>query len=416
MFSALAELLPDLTDLYQDLHRHPELSFAENRTAAELGHHLRDLGYEVTTGVGRTGVVGVLRNGEGPTVMLRADMDALPVTERTGLPYASSRPGLMHACGHDMHCAWLVGAAALLAHGTDTWAGTVLLVLQPAEEVGGGAGAMVDDGLFERFGRPTVAFGQHVGPSPAGRVLSRPGLMMAASDSLLIRLFGRGGHGAKPESTVDPIVMAAATVLRLQTIVSREIPATESAVVTVGALHAGTKENIIPDEAELKLSVRTFDPRIRERVLSAIERIVNAEAAAAGAPKQPEIELTRAFDPVVNDDAATKRISEAFIAHFGADRVSGTQAQTGSEDFGVYGVRGRFPSVFWFVGGSDPVAYTQAERAGRVDRDIPSNHSPYFAPVLEPTLSTGVETLVAAAMAWLSPGGSPSAPAGPRPA
>ncbi|GAA1808528.1 amidohydrolase [Planosporangium flavigriseum] len=406
MFSAFAELLPDLTELYQNLHRHPELSFEENRTAAELGHHLRDLGYEVTTGVGRTGVVGVLRNGDGPTVMLRADMDALPVTERTGLPYASNRPGVMHACGHDLHCAWLVGAAALLAHGADQWAGTVLLVLQPAEETGGGAEAMVDDGLYERFGRPTVAFGQHVGPAPAGRVLSRPGLMMAASDSLQVRLFGRGGHGAKPESTVDPIVMAAATVLRLQTIVSREIPATDTAVVTVGALHAGTKENIIPDDAELKLSVRTFEPRVRERVLGAITRIVHAEAAAAGAPKPPEVEIMRAFEPVVNDEAATSRVSDAFIAHFGSDRVAGTEPQTGSEDFGVYGARGRFPSVFWFVGGSDPEAYEQAERAGRVDRDIPSNHSPYFAPVLETTLSTGVETLVTAAMAWLTASGS----------
>jgi amidohydrolase len=406
MFAPLAGLLPDLTDLYQDLHRHPELSFEESRTAAELGHHLRDLGYEVTMGVGRTGVVGVLRNGEGPTVMLRADLDALPVTERTGLPYASTRPGVMHACGHDMHCAWLVGAAALLAHGGDRWAGTVLLVLQPAEEIGGGAEAMVDDGLFERFGRPTVAFGQHVGPAPSGCVLSRPGLMMAASDSLRVRLFGRGGHGAKPESTVDTVVLAAATVLRLHTIVSREVPATESAVVTVGALQAGTKENIIPDDAELKLSVRTFDPRIRERVLSAIERIVRGEAAAAGAPKQPEIELMRAFDPVVNDDAATKRVSEVFVAHFGAERVAAAPMMTGSEDFGVYGTRGGFPSMFWFVGGSDPAAYAQAEQVGRVDQDIPSNHSPYFAPVLEPTLSTGVEALVTAAMAWLPPAGT----------
>jgi amidohydrolase len=402
MFSALTGLLPDLTELYQDLHRHPELSFAESRTAAELGHHLRDLGYEVATGVGRTGVVGMLRNGEGPTVMLRADMDALPVTERTGLPYASNRPGVMHACGHDMHCAWLVGAAALLAHGSDRWAGTVMLVVQPAEEIGSGAEAMIDDGLYARFGRPSVAFGQHIGPAPAGRVLSRPGLMMAASDSLRVRLFGRGGHAAKPESTVDPVVMAAATVLRLQTIVSREIPATESAVVTVGALQAGTKENIIPEEAELRLSVRTFDPRIRERVLGAIERIVHGEAAAAGAPRPPEIEMLRAFDPVVNDDAATKRVSEAFIAHFGTEQVVAAQVQTGSEDFGVYSVRGGFPSVFWFVGGSDPQTYARAERVGRVDRDIPSNHSPYFAPVLEPTLSTGVETLVTAAMAWLS--------------
>ncbi|MGC9669849.1 amidohydrolase [Planosporangium sp. 12N6] len=409
MFSPLAGLLPDLADLYQDLHRHPELSFAETRTAVELGHHLRELGYEVAVGVGRTGVVGVLRNGAGPTVMLRADMDALPVTERTGLPYASTRAGVMHACGHDLHCAWLVGAAALLAHSGDRWAGTVLVVFQPAEEVGGGAEAMVDDGLFDRFGRPDVALGQHVGPAPAGRVLSRPGLMMAASDSLRVRLFGRGGHGARPESTVDPVVMAASTVLRLQTVVSREVPATEAAVVTVGALHSGTKENIIPDDAELKLSVRSFDPRIRELVLAGIERIVRGEAAAAGAPKPPEIELERAFAPVVNDEAATARVSDAFIAHFGADRVVPAPLLTGGEDFGEYSTRGGFPSVFWFVGGTDPDAYARAEQLGRVDRDIPSNHSPYFAPVLDPTLSTGVETLVTAALAWLEVGDGPQA-------
>jgi hippurate hydrolase len=198
--------------------------------------------------------------------------------------------------------------------------------------------------------------------------------------------------------------MAAATVLRLQTIVSRELPATETAVVTVGALQAGTKENIIGEDAELKVSVRTFEPRVRERVLAAIERIVNGEAAAAGAPKPPEIEAVSAFDPVVNDEAATRRVSEAFVAHFGSERVVKAPLMMGSEDFGVYGARGGFPSVFWFVGGSDPQAYARAEQVGRVDRDIPSNHSPAFAPVLEPTLSTGVETLVTAALAWLSPG------------
>src|SRR5215472_4355285 len=303
---------PDMADLaavYRDLHAHPELAFAEHRTAGLAAARLRELGYETTEGVGRTGVVGVLRNGPGPVVLLRADMDALPVLERTGLPYACTARGidgegtdvpLMHACGHDMHVTCLLGAAEALAADAGSWRGT-LLIFQPAEEAGGGAQAMIDDGLFDRFGTPDVVLGQHVAPMPAGMLGVHPGAAFAAADALRVVLRGQGGHGSRPEACVDPVLMAAATVLRLQGIVSREVAATDTAVVTVGALHAGTKENIIPDEAELLLSVRTYDAAVRTRTLAAIERVVRAEAAASGAPADPEITLLGSFPAVVND-------------------------------------------------------------------------------------------------------------------
>ena len=297
-FPDLDALLPDLEELYKDIHAHPELSMQETRTAGIAAQRLRDAGYDVTTGVGKTGVVGLLRNGDGPVVMLRADMDALPIKEATGLPYASNvtatdREGntvpVMHACGHDMHTTWLAGAAKMLAQQREAWQGTVMAVFQPGEEIAAGAQAMIDDGLFERFPKPSVVLGQHVMVGPAGTVGGRTGVVTSAADSFQIRLFGRGAHGSMPQASIDPVIMAAATVLRLQTIVSRELAPTEAAVVTIGALQAGTKENVIPDEAIIKLNVRTFDEGVRKRVLAAIERIVNAEAAASGAPKAPEI-------------------------------------------------------------------------------------------------------------------------------
>lgn len=298
VLSPLKGLLPALEALYIDVHAHPELSMQEARTAALAADRLRAAGFDVTTGVGKTGVVGLLRNGPGPTVMLRADMDALPVREMTGLPYASTisaqdRDGatvpVMHACGHDMHVAWLAGATAVLAQARHAWSGTLMAVFQPGEETAEGARAMIDDGLFARFPKPDVVLGQHVMVGCAGDIGGRTGTITSAADSLQIRLFGRGAHGSMPQSSIDPVVMAAATVLRLQTIVSRELSPNEAAVVTIGALQAGTKENVIPDEAILKLNVRTYDENVRKRVLGAIERIVNAEAAASGAPKPPEI-------------------------------------------------------------------------------------------------------------------------------
>lgn len=348
-------LLPDLESLYKDIHSHPELSMQEKRTAGVAADRLQAAGYEVTAGVGKTGVVGILRNGDGPTVMLRADMDALPVREATDLPYASKVTApdntgkavpVMHACGHDMHVTWLAGAATLFAIHRDAWKGTLMAVFQPAEETGEGAQAMIDDGLFKRFPKPNVILGQHVMVGSAGDIGTRSGVITSAGDSFEIRMFGRGAHGSMPQSSIDPVVMAASTVLRLQTIVSRELAPTEAAVVTVGSLQAGTKENVIPDEAVIKLNVRTFDENVRKRVLAAIERIVNAEAEASRAPKKPEITPLDRYPLVRNDPDATRRALDSFRKYFAADRVKETQPTTASEDFGSFGTEWQVPSVF----------------------------------------------------------------------
>ena len=410
MLGDLRGLLPELEKLYTDVHAHPELSMQETRTAGLAAGHLRTAGYEVTSDIGKTGVVGLLRNGEGPTVMLRADMDALPVPEATGAPYASRATAVdsegktvpvMHACGHDMHVAWLVGATTLLAQTRASWRGTVMAVFQPAEETAEGAQAMIDDGLFRRFSKPDVVLGQHVMVGPAGVIGGRPGVITSAADSFQIRMFGRGAHGSMPQAAVDPVVMAAATVLRLQGIVARELAPTEAAVVTVGSLQAGTKENVIPDEAVIKLNARTFDEGVRKRVLAAITRIVNAEAAASGAPRPPEITPLDRYSLVKNDLPATERVLDAFRQHFPADRVRNTAPTSASEDFGTFGAEWQTPSVFWFVGGTDPNAYAKAEAENRLN-DLPTNHNPRFLPVLHPTLETGVEALMVAARAWLS--------------
>jgi hippurate hydrolase len=412
VLSGLDQITPELEDLYRDIHAHPELSMQERRTAGLAADVLRRAKYDVTEGVGATGVVGVLANGEGPTVMLRADMDALPIREATGLPYASTvtakdpagvETPVMHACGHDMHVTWLAGASTLLASARDAWSGTALVVFQPAEETAQGAQAMIDDGLFDRFPKPDVILGQHVMPAPAGDIGYRPGTTQAAADSLEIRLFGRGAHGSMPESSVDPVVMAAAVVLRLQTIVSREIAASQAAVVTVGALQAGTKDNVIPDDALLKLNVRSFDEDVRQHVLDAIRRIVEAEAAASAAPRPPEITTTEHYPLTVNDPERTRRVATALRDHFGAERVHELSAPvSASEDFGSFGTEWGVPSVFWYVGGTDPDAYRAAVEAGRVAQDIPTNHNPAFAPVMHPTLETGVATMVTAALDALS--------------
>src|SRR5579864_8753408 len=406
----LRTLLPDLESVYKDIHSHPELSTEENRTAGIAADRLRAAGYELTTGVGKTGVVGVLRNGDGPTIMLRADMDALPVREATGLPYASNVTSdqdgksvpVMHACGHDMHVTWLIGTATLFAKSPNAWRGTLIPLFQPAEETAAGAQAMIDDGLFKRFPKPNAILGQHVMVGSSGVISTRSGVITSAGDSFEIRMFGRGAHGSMPQSSIDPVVMAAATVLRLQTIVSRELAPTDAAVVTVGSLQAGTKENVIPDEALIKLNVRTFDEGVRKRVLAAIERIVNAEAEASRAPKKPEITSLDRYPLVKNDPEATKRAVEAFRSYFPAERVKDAQPTTASEDFGSFGTEWQVPSVFWFVGGTDPETYANAKKSGTI-ADLPTNHNPRFAPVIHPTLETGVEAMVVASQAWLSP-------------
>jgi amidohydrolase len=398
-------------DVYRDIHANPELGFAETRTANIAGSHLVSMGFEVTTGVGGTGVVGLVRNGPGPTVLVRADMDALPVLEATGLPYASTQVSsdaagnqtpLMHACGHDLHVACLLGACERLAGSLDTWAGTLMAVFQPAEEAGDGARAMIDDGLYTRFGKPAVILGQHVAPLPAGMIGLRAGAAFAAADSLKVTLYGQGAHGSRPDASVDPIVMAAATVLRLQTIVSREIPAGETAVVTIGSIHAGTAANIIPDRAELGLSVRTFSTEVRDRVLAAIERIARGEAVTAGAPRAPYVELAVSFPAVINDEAACARTLPALQSV--SPMIVDPGPVTGSEDVGMFASAAGAPCVYWLLGGADPAAFDGATTIDEIaarSRDVPSNHSPMFAPVIEPTLSTGIEALTAAATIWL---------------
>ncbi|MEN5074835.1 amidohydrolase [Isoptericola cucumis] len=417
----------ELTAIYTDLHAHPELGFAEHRTAGVVAERLRGWGYAVHEGIGGTGVVGVLTNGDGPRVLLRADMDGLPVTERTGLPYASTQvtttddgqeAGVMHACGHDVHVTCLLGAAAALADGDIGWSGTLVVLFQPAEELGRGARAMLDDGLFATVGgAPDVVLGQHVLALPAGVVAVRAGVAMSAADSLRITLYGRGGHGSMPETTVDPVLMAAATVQRLQGIVAREVAAGESAVVTVGSVRAGSEPNIIPDRAELLVNVRTYTLEVRERVLAAIRRIVEAEAAASWAPQPPEIETVTSFAATVNDPEATERTRSALGAALDARRaaveaVGGSPAvvtpapHAASEDVGELATAAGAPLVYWFLGGHDPAQFADvdlagAAAAGQQPRGIPSNHSPYFAPAPEPTLDLGVATLVAAAREWL---------------
>ena len=401
----------DLEALYIDLHRHPELSFQETRTAGVIARELDGLGLDYTEGLGKTGVATVIRNGDGPVVWLRADMDALPVEEQTGLSYASTARGIdpagtdvpvMHACGHDMHVTALLGALERLVATKDEWAGTVVAVFQPAEEYGAGAQAMIADGVLDAYPKPDIVLGQHLTPLPAGVVGVRPGTQMAASDGITVRLLGRGGHGSRPHATIDPIVMAAATVMRLQTIVSREIDPREMAVVTVGAIHAGLKNNIIPAEATLELSLRYPDDAARADVLARVERIVRAEAAASGAAEEPVITTLHSLPPTINDPDATARLTAAFDRAFGEGTVIDPGMFTGSEDVSWFAREAGVPLVFWFWGGLDPQQWADAAARGTVNEDIPTNHSPFFAPILHPTIERGVDALVVAAREFLA--------------
>jgi amidohydrolase len=403
-------LLAELEAIYKDVHANPELSMQEKRTAKLAADWLEKCGGEVATGVGGTGVIGILRNGEGPTVLLRADMDALPVVEATGLAYASratgvdrfgQATGVGHACGHDMHVAWLMGAVRVFSENRAAWRGTVVAIFQPGEETAQGADAMIKDGLAKRIPKPDVLLAQHVIPAPAGVIVWGAGTAMSIADSWEVKLFGRGAHGSAPEKSIDPIVMASSAVMRLQGVVSREVAMTDSAVVTVGTLRSGTNENVIPDEALLRLNVRTFKEEVRKRVLAAIRRILEAEAAVSGAPKPPEFSVLSQLPAVVNDEAATRAIVSAFERRFGVDRVREQPAPaSASEDFSSFGPALGAPYVYWFVGGTDQAAYGAAEKAGAVDA-LPSNHAPNFAPTIDPTLRAGVEALLTAAGVWL---------------
>jgi amidohydrolase len=410
VLSGLGTTRPWQEELYRDLHEHPELSHQEHRTAGLVAQRLRGAGFEVHEGVGGTGVVGILRNGEGPAVLLRADMDALPVREATGLPYASAVTAtdaagdevpVMHACGHDVHVACLAGAAQLLADGVEHWHGTLIALFQPAEEVGDGARGMVEAGLADLVPTPQVALGQHVMPAPAGVVGTHAGPVLSAADSMRITVHGRGAHGSMPQAAVDPVVLAAMIVVRLQTVVAREVAPGETAVLTVGSIRAGTKSNVIPESATLLLNVRTFGDATRETVLGAIRRIVSAECQASGCPQEPEFELFDRFPLTDNDADATGRVAAAFADLFG-DRAIEVGQQSASEDFSDVPTALGVPYTYWFVGGIDAATYDAAARAGRVAQDIPVNHSSRFAPVVQPTLDTGTSALVAGALAWLA--------------
>jgi len=392
---------PDAHALYLDLHQNPELSAHETKTAEKLAARLRSAGYEVTEHVGGTGIVAILKNGAGRTIMLRTELDALPVEEKTGLAYASKVHAqedagrdvpVMHACGHDLHMASLLGTAEIMARSKDSWHGTLMLIGQPAEETIGGADGMIRDGLFTRFPKPDVAVALHVGNIlPAGTAAITPGIYNTNSDSIRITIFGKGGHGALPHTTVDPIVIAARTILALQTITSREVKPGEMAVVTVGYIRAGTKNNIIPDQAEMGLTVRTFKSEVRSQVLAAITRIAKGEAAAAGAPREPAVERYEGTDLVYNNPALAERLRAPLEAALGKDNVITGEPIAPSEDFSYFIGQG-IAGFYFSLGGADPEKLAQAKAAGT---QLPSNHSPLFAPDVDPALHAGITAEVA---------------------
>lgn len=421
-----AAIYPALSDFYIDLHKTPELSLFEEKTSAKMAARFRRLGFQTTEHVGGFGVVGVLRNGDGPTVLLRADMDALPIKEQTDSPHASTVTmknssgevvPVMHACGHDVHMTALIGAAELLAKSKDRWRGTLILIAQPAEEGFSGAKSMVDAGLFKANGpapKPDFCLGIHVDAQlPAGDIGITVGPASAASNAVDITVYGRGGHGSQPHRTIDPIVIAARIVTTLQTIVSREVDPLDSAVVTVGSFHAGTKRNIIPDEARLSLTVRTYKPETRVRVLEAIARIAKAEAAAAGAA-EPLVDLSEGgYDMVVNDPALCERLGGALKKSLGVEHVQKTEPLMGSEDFGVFGAAAGAPSIQFRIGATSAAIYASAKAKGRLLL-LPAIHSARFLPDQEPTIRAGISAFVISALELL--GKPPAGAADGRPA
>jgi amidohydrolase len=399
---------PQVESLYMDLHRNPELSYHEEKTAAKIAEQLRKLGYEVTTDVGGTGVVGLFKNGAGPVVMLRAELDALPVPEKTGLPFASHATTkddrgvdvpIMHACGHDLHMAVGIGTAALLVQNKDRWHGTFIYVGQPAEERIGGAKAMIKAGLFTRFPKPDFAFAVHDSNGlPAGKVAYTPGFSAANSDAIDVTVYGVGGHGSAPQETIDPVVIAARTIVAWQTIVSREIDPQEAAVITVGSIHGGTKNNIIPDEVLMQLTVRSYKDDVRKHLLASIERIANAEAEAAGAPKKPLVQHQEGVGAVYNDPKTTDRIAERLKQVMGEPNVIQGHPMMASDDFAEYRSAG-VPSVMLELGAVNPAKFDEAKKA---NQPIPGPHSPYFAPDREPILKTGIQVEMAAILELMS--------------
>jgi amidohydrolase len=398
-------------DIYRTLHQHPELSNQEMQTAAIAADVLRQAGFEVHEKIGTTGVVGILRNGDGPTVLVRADMDALPMKEETGLSYAStaqqtdSSSGkvvpVAHACGHDVHVASLMGAARLLATSKSAWHGTFVALFQPAEELGSGADEMVNAGLAKLIPRPHVALAQHVLAYPAGSVGTLAGPFLSTAASMRVTVYGRGSHGSMPQLSIDPVVLASMIVVRLQAIVAREVAPGEFAVLTVGQVTAGTKSNIIPDHAVIELNIRAYSESTRTLIIDAIKRVVNGECMASGAPKQAEFELYDQYPLTSNDPEVTAKVAAAFKEYFG-DEAFVAPRQSASEDFSRIPDALGAPYTYWALGGTDAEKWHAAEAAGSLATDIPANHSPHFAPVMEPTLQTGMAAIVVATLAWLS--------------
>ncbi|GLA57924.1 hypothetical protein AtubIFM54640_005722 [Aspergillus tubingensis] len=407
----LEEARPDLTpfeDIYRDIHSNPELSFCEERTSAIAAQHLKELGYEVYTHIGGYGVAGVLKNGAGPTILLRADMDALPVQEKTGLPYASSKVAknkdgvevpVMHACGHDTHVVSLMASASLLQSARTHWTGTLICLFQPAEELLSGSRAMIDDGLYDKIPAPDVVLAAHVMPLKAGTVSVRSGRLLTAADSFNVRIFGKGGHGSAPEACIDPVVTGAAIILKLQTIVGREVPPGQLAVVTCGYIQAGIAANVIPDTLDFKLDVRTCDDSIRERVIRAIKRIIRAECEAAGCEKEPQIDHVMSTPATINDHATVRALCNTFGSYFGKRLIESDPAGA-SEDFSLLARAVNAPYVMWTYGGIDPETWDNAVKNDTV-KDLPSNHSPFFAPVIQPTLQTAVDAMSLGALTFL---------------
>jgi amidohydrolase len=413
--SIINEFLPELKpyeDVYRDLHSHPELGQQEERTSGIAASHLRDAGYDVTTNIGGHGVTGVLKNGSGPTVLLRADMDALPIRENTGLSYASTveavdmdgeKKPVMHACGHDSHVACMMAVSTLLAKAKDKWKGTLIVLFQPDEEHGAGARAMLDDGLYSKIPKPDIVLGQHLTSVKTGVVLIRPGVFMASADTFKVTIFGRGAHGAQPQDSIDPIVLAASTILRLQTVVSREIGPEDVASVTCASIHGGKAHNVIPDEVEFTLNIRAFDKGVREKVLNAVKRIIKGEAIASGVLKEPSVELVGSYPLTVNDTEATSKLEKSFKQYFGEERTWESTRHTASEDFSLLASDIGVPSVFWNFGGVDTKLWAQFEEKKDTTL-IAKVHQANYAPVIDPTLKTGIEAMSLAALSFLTVG------------
>ncbi|QUD89101.1 amidohydrolase [Phenylobacterium montanum] len=388
-----------LDGLYKDIHNHPELGFQEARTAAVLAKEMRALGFEVTEGVGKTGIVAVYKNGAGPTVLVRTELDALPVQEKTGLAYASTAKQsyrghetfVDHACGHDIHMAAWVGTAHALVAMKSRWHGTLMFIGQPAEEMVSGAKGMIDDGLFTRFPKPDYGFALHVGPGPYGFVSYKAGVFSSTSDELDVTFHGRGGHGSMPNLTVDPVMEAARFIVDLQGVVSREKDPSQFGVISIGSIQAGNAGNVIPDTAELRGTIRSYDPAVRERMIDGIKRTANGVAMISGAPA-PDVAIVEGGKAVVNDDALTERTAKVFKAAFGDHAVAEPKPGAASEDYSEFIIAG-VPSTYFGIGGLDPKMLAEAKAAGK---PVPANHSPFFAPVPEPSIRTGVEAMTLA--------------------